>query len=105
MPSGARKLGLEARAEAKVRDWPIIDLTYAPTFVPLEAATLRERFGAPDAIEPVGPQAQVWLYPALGVAVTLAQAGKDVIHYVPPRDFPRLRARLLAQDRDGPPAP
>jgi hypothetical protein len=101
MPSGARKLSLDARAEARVRAWPITDLTYAPTFVQLEAPTLRQRFGPPESIEPLGPQAQVWLYPALGVAVTLAEAGNDVIHYVQPRDFERLRARLLASDRDG----
>jgi hypothetical protein len=97
-PSGARKLSLDARTEGRVRTWPITDLTYAPTFVQLEALTLRQRFGAPESIEPLGPQVQVWLYPALGVAVTLAEEGKDLIHYVPPRDFSRLRARLLTQD-------
>lgn len=105
MPSGARKLSLDARAEARVRSWPITDLTYAPTFVQLEAPTLRQRFGPPAAVEPLGQQAQVWLYPALGVAITLAEEGKDVIHYVQPRDFPRLRARLLAPDDDGQAAP
>jgi hypothetical protein len=96
MPSGARKLTLDAPAEARVREWPVSDLTYAPTFLGLEPDTLRQRFGPPASVAAAGPEGEVWLYPSLGVAITLATDGRDVIHYVRPRDFARLRERLLA---------
>jgi hypothetical protein len=62
----------------------------------LDAATLRERFGAPAERWRQGDRLEHWLYPERGLAILLDTQGKEVLQYVAPADFERrLRAPLL----------
>jgi hypothetical protein len=70
-------------------------ITYGPV-VDLDPAIVRERFGEPgERMEGEG-SVTYWLYPQKGLAIALDGDGKEVLHYVAPADFERLRARLAA---------
>jgi len=94
--SGVRKVTLSAEDEALVRQSPIATITYLPR-ADLDEATLRHRFGEPTErlVEPSG--VVHLLYPDQGLDLAVSESDKEVILYVPPRDFDRvaLPLRLL----------
>ena len=83
------------RAEALLA--PVVGLTFIPN-AQLDAATLRERFGAPaERIAAEDGRLEHWLYPELGLAIVLDAQGREVLQYVAPADFDaKLRAPLVA---------
>jgi len=94
MESTTRKY-LPAPADlARVMDRPIAAITLIPS-ANLDEATVVQRFG-PPAEQLVHGVLRHLLYPAKGLAVTLDPEGKEVLQYVAPADFARLRDPLLA---------
>jgi hypothetical protein len=69
------------------------------SFIPaarLDAAVLLQRFGDPAERLQAADGLTHWLYPARGLAIGMAERGRDVLQYVPPQAFEqRLRAPLL----------
>ncbi len=101
VPSGARRLDLREADDETALTLPIAEINVIPT-APLSAEFLSARFGPPADRLPTGQgQATYWLYPALGLVI-LHDGADDaaVLHYLAPRDFPRLRARLAQEIAD-----
>ena len=90
---GGRKIGLSNRDLAMLAEKPIASITYIPT-ANLEKETVAARFGEPEEKLPVDPETTFWLNPAKGLAIAVNKKGREVLQYVAPRDFDRIR-RLL----------
>lgn len=94
LPDGSHRVTLHPDDIARVRQAPIASITYLPA-VALDGAIVRKRFGTPARkVAEAGGTAVHWLYPKLGLDVTLRKKGGDVLQYVAPRDFQRLQAPL-----------
>ena len=89
---------------------PIAALTYIP-YVELDRELIRQRFGEPVeriSVDSSDDSSDVtnehWLYPNLGLGISLNQNTGTVLQYLPPRDFARLRKLLTppspAQDAE-----
>jgi hypothetical protein len=105
---GTRRLETgTVRADLHPRDAEVVEglvlrnLTFAPT-ASLDEAVVLARFGEP--VERLAGHSGVahWLYPERGVAVTLAERGRDLVHYVLPADFGALRETLARRPTDHP---
>lgn len=97
-PSGARRLHLGADDRQQAKAAPIEAITFIPS-VNLDEATVLQRFGTPGERLRVDAQTEHFLYAAKGLDLVLAADGKELLQYVAPRDFARLREPL------SPPAP
>jgi hypothetical protein len=62
-------------------------ITYVPGTRDLDAEFFRKRFGAPAATLREGEQAVSWFYPKLGLSVLIDDEAREVLEYLPPRDF------------------
>lgn len=99
-PTGGWRMQLAPEDVAEVDGLPVGSMTYIPA-VNLEPRAVRGHFGEPaERIETeAGPTH--WLYPGLGLDLALDPNAKELLQYVPPRDFERLRAPLLRTRRAG----
>ena len=97
LASGAHRLALQHDDAEQARARPIDSLLFLPA-ARLDEATLVERFGAPAERLATADGLVHLLYPERGLAISLADSGRqrNVLQYVAPRDFARLRAPLLA---------
>lgn len=94
MESTTRKATLHREDLPAALAAPIAALGFIPT-ANLDAATILDRFGEPAERFKGAGQQEHFLYPALGLGITLDHDGKELLQYVAPRDFERLRAPLL----------
>jgi hypothetical protein len=62
-------------------------ITYVPGTRSLDAEFFRQRFGAPAATLREGDRAVSWFYPRLGLSVLIDDEAREVLEYLPPRDF------------------
>lgn len=92
--SGARKFLLDRDDLELAFHAPILTITFIPS-VNLDPDTVRARFGAPAERIRTGEHVEHFLYPETGLDLALDEKGKEVLQYVAPRDFARLRAPLL----------
>lgn len=95
MESTTRRITL---AEADRRDMGkarIQGLTFIPSANLTEDIVL-QRFGAPAERVRVGEHAEHFLYPDKGLDLRLDAKGKEVLQYIAPREFSRLRDPLVA---------
>lgn len=92
MKSGARKYVLNRDDHEKALKAVIQSVAYIPA-VHLDHDTIVERFGEPVEVIREN-QAAHYLYPAKGLDVVLNDDGKEVLQYVSPSDFSRLRDPL-----------
>jgi hypothetical protein len=99
-PTGGWRMGLSAEDAAAAEYLPVATITYIPA-VNLDPQTVRNHFGPPaERIETETGQVH-WLYPRLGLDLAVDSKGKELLQYVRPEDFGRLRGPLL---RAGPTA-
>ncbi|THF66324.1 hypothetical protein E6C76_05635 [Pseudothauera nasutitermitis] len=94
MDSSTRKATLHADDLAAALDAPIGAITFIPT-ADLDEEVILARFGRPAERLASADHLQHFLYPEHGLEVTLDSRGKEILQYVAPRDFERLRAPLL----------
>jgi len=95
MNSTTRRIELAAEDVAQLQPARVLALTFIPS-ANLSAAVAVQRFGAPaERIRGAG-QTEHFLYPAQGLDLRLDAEGKEVLQYVAPRDFARLRDPLLS---------
>lgn len=69
------------------------------TFLPsarIDEEIALTRFGAPAERVRMNAEVEHLLYPQLGLDLVINAKGKDVLQYVPPREFARLRDPLIA---------
>lgn len=93
LDSGSRKFILDPEDLPTARS-AIID---AITFIPeadLDSEVVIQRFGPPDQRLRLNDQIEHLLYPELGLDVLIDREGKEVLQYVKPAEFERLRAPL-----------
>jgi hypothetical protein len=94
--SSARKFTLSAEDLALAYSTPIASITFIPS-ASLDEETALARFGPPGERIRVSEQAEHLLYPEKGLALTLDSKGKELLQYVAPRDFARLRDPLTSR--------
>ena len=95
MESATRKITLHPADLAGAEALPVRAIAVIPT-VNLDEATVVRRFGPPGERIVVSEKRVHLLYPKLGLDVVVDQEGKELLQYVAPRDFARLREPLLA---------
>lgn len=72
---------------------PIAAITFIPA-ANLDVETVLKRFGSPQERLRVSDRVEHFLYPDRGLDLLLDDQGKDVLQYVAPREFARLREPL-----------
>ena len=89
MASGSRQFALNAEDLARARQMPIQSLSFIPS-AQLDEGIIRARFGAAQQIIDSSPESRHFLYPALGLDLTLNSEGRELLQYVAPKDFALL---------------
>lgn len=95
MESTTRKITLHPDDLAEAGKRPIRDISVIPT-VNLDAATVVQRFGEPAERIVLSDKRTHMLYPKNGLDVVVDQDGKELLQYVAPHAFARLREPLLS---------
>ena len=96
MESTTRKSTLGAEDRQLADRTPIRSIAFIPSSH-LDEATILQRFGTPAERLRGGEHIEHFLYPAKGLDVVLDAKGKELLQYVAPRDFARLREPLAAR--------
>ena len=86
MDGGVRRFKLHGDDGVEALRAPIKGLNFVPA-ARLSDADVRQRFGAPASEVALAGQARTLLYPARGLAVTVAEGHRAVLEYVAPRHF------------------
>ena len=95
MESTTRRITLHPDDLAAADQLPIRAISVIPT-VNLDEATIIRRFGAPGERIVVSEKRTHLLYPEQGLDVVVDKDGKELLQYVAPQQFARLREPLLA---------
>lgn len=95
MEGSTKKIRLHPDDSIAARLLPIRALAVIPA-ANLDEATILERFGRPEERLQVSPTRLHLLYPEKGLDIVLDREGKELLQYVPPRDFSILREPLRA---------
>ena len=95
MESTTRRITLHPDDLAAADKLPIRAISVIPT-VNLDEATIVQRFGEPGERIVVSEKRTHLLYPKLGLDVVVDKDGKELLQYVAPQQFARLREPLLA---------
>ncbi len=94
MKSGkARKYILSEQDRMQAMQSLISVITFIPA-VNLDDEIIRNRFGEPDELIEQSAGVKHYLYAGTGLGIALSEQGKEVLQYVAPVDFDRLRAPL-----------
>lgn len=88
--NNARRFTLSQEDLALAYNAPVASITFIPT-ANLDEETAISRFGQPGERIRASGQVEHLLYPEKGLALTLDSKGKELLQYVAPRDFARLR--------------
>ena len=102
MESTTRRITLHPDDLAAAERLPVRAISLIPT-TNLDEATIVQRFGEPGERIVVSEKRTHLLYPMLGLDVLVNKDGKELLQYVAPRDFARLREPLLAAPVDNAP--
>jgi hypothetical protein len=95
MESTTRRITLNPDDLKAAERLPISAISVIPT-VNLDEATIVQRFGEPGERIVVAERRTHLLYPKLGLDVVVDQDGKELLQYVAPQQFARLREPLRA---------
>ena len=95
MASGARQFELNPEDLARVRQLPIKSIGFIPA-ANLDREVIEARFGKPASVVASSEESEHFLYPKLGLDITLNREGKEMLQYVAPRDFALLSEPLEA---------
>ncbi|MEJ2344012.1 MAG: hypothetical protein P8076_05100 [Gammaproteobacteria bacterium] len=93
MDTGAMKYVVSNEDRPRAYDAPITSITFIPS-VNLDEKIAQRRFGTPASRISGGKYSVHLLYPDKGVDLILTDKGKDILQYVAPRHFDRLRKPL-----------
>jgi hypothetical protein len=95
LPSGTLRYGVPLDRGPQLAQARIRALTFVPAG-DVDPAVLARLFGAPGS-DLAGPgQQRHWLWPERGLLITSDPKGKEVFHYVHPRDFSWVQGLLQA---------
>lgn len=93
LETGIRQFTLNDLDRQRAERLPLAAIVFIPA-ARLDEAIILQRFGAPAERIRQGETLEHFLYPAKGLDVVLDSKGKEVLQYVAPADFARLRAPL-----------
>jgi len=93
LETGVRKFLLGEADRARADALPISGIVFIPA-ARLDEAVIVQRFGQPAERIRQGETLEHFLYPDKGLDVVLDSKGKEVLQYVAPAEFARLRAPL-----------
>lgn len=96
MQSSTKKSSLTEPDRIQALTMPIRSIAFIPS-ANLEEATVIERFGQPTQRIRTSPDTEHFLYPERGLDLVLDTKGKELLQYVPPAQFEKLRQPLLTQ--------
>jgi hypothetical protein len=102
MESTTRRITLHPDDLVAADRRPIRAISVIPT-VNLDEATIVQRFGEPGERIVVSDKRTHLLYPKLGLDVVVDKDGKELLQYVAPQQFARLREPLLAAPAENAP--
>jgi len=100
MDSTTRKYILDPADLALAYRAPIAAITFIPA-VNLDEQTVLKRFGTPHERLRTNEHTEHFLYPEKGLDLMLDSRGKEVLQYVAPRQFARLREPLIRAAQPG----
>jgi len=89
-PSGAFKYELNEQDVLQSMQLPVNSISYIP-YAQFDDEIILQRFGIADEIIEVNKNTSVMLYPDLGLSLTYNKEDKELLQYVAPADFDRLR--------------
>jgi hypothetical protein len=93
LPEGGARLTPLEEDRQILLEAPIVSLAFVP-HARLDEEVLLGRFGEPAERIRVDEHRTHWLYPERGLDAMLDAKGREVLQYVAPRDFERLREPL-----------
>lgn len=93
LETGIRKYALQEADRQRAETLPLSAIAFIPA-ASLDEAVILQRFGTPAERIRQGETLEHFLYPALGLDIVLDSKGKEVLQYVAPAEFARLRAPL-----------
>ncbi len=96
MESMTRKITLQAEDVAVAELLPVKAISVIPT-VNLDEATIVQRFGEPAERIVLSETRMHLLYPMQGLDVMVDKDGKELLQYVAPQQFARLRDPLVVE--------
>jgi hypothetical protein len=94
LETGARKYVLDEKDHALAFNAVIENIACVPA-VNLDHDIIIRRFGEPAEVITGQERVTHYLYPEKGLDVMLSEEGKEVLQYVAPSEFKRLRAPLV----------
>jgi hypothetical protein len=92
-PSGNHQFRLSGDDFERANKLIVNELSYSPA-VNTEAELLENLFGEPQQRITIDANSAYWLYPQRGLALLVNADDKEIFHYVPPRDFEQVLARI-----------
>jgi len=93
LETGIRKYVLNEADRQRAERLPLAAIAFIPA-ARLDEAIILQRFGMPVERIRQGETLEHFLYPAQGLDIVLDSKGKEVLQYVAPAEFARLRAPL-----------
>jgi hypothetical protein len=93
LETGIRQFTLNDADRQRAERLPLAAIAFIPS-AGLDEAIILQRFGAPAERIRQGETLEHFLYPDKGLDLVLDSKGKEVLQYVAPADFARLRAPL-----------
>ena len=89
-PSGAFKYELNEEDVLQAMQLPVNSISYIP-YAQFDDEIILQRFGIADETIEVNENTSILLYPDLGLSLTYNKEDKELLQYVAPADFDRLR--------------
>ena len=96
LETGIRKFVLNDADSIRAESLPLAGIVFIPG-ASLDEAIILQRFGTPAERVRQGETLEHFLYPAKGLDVVLDAKGKEVLQYVAPAEFARLRGPLTQE--------
>lgn len=93
LATGIRQFTLNEADRQRAERLPLAAIAFIPS-AGLDEAIILQRFGTPAERIRQGDTLEHFLYPDKGLDLVLDSKGKEVLQYVAPADFARLRAPL-----------
>jgi hypothetical protein len=93
MSTGTKQFLLSDSDRSRAETLPLRGIAYIPS-ASLDEAIILQRFGKPAERIPQGETLEHFLYPEKGLDLVLDSKGKEVLQYVAPAQFSRLREPL-----------
>lgn len=94
LESGARRYTVTYADKVQLAEKTITSLGYIP-YINLDEEIIKRRFGEPAERIVIDQKRQHLLFPELGLDLLLDEKGKELLQYVDPTEFGKLRQPLL----------